>query len=305
MSEQQELPSIKQCRDCQQTFLVDGHGFLRVPYSEEHGGLCPHCRKPLDIKWEEGGDLSYNCPECSSTSAHWMSTQVRCPRCHQARRQKNVRVYPPCPLCGVPTYYSEFLREYEGYWLDCIKVCCVNCAPQFASLPEPQRLWRLRRAMVKEYGEVAVIYGLHYDESQAVHHIGRTKHLEKRMYEYRRDWHRAFHHYSVLEEVPFGALSMERETRWLLHALKHGWPIDNFDQHIEERLISPDQPNTRGGIFRLIPEARARELQKKEMLLADIADFEPLTAPFEVLEPLLQRFSNTSDAHIAHWFVGL
>lgn len=308
MSEQEEPPSVKQCRDCQQTFPVDKNGFLYVPYFEIHSTLCPKCGKPLDIKWEEGGGFSYSCPGhvgCSSTRSYETGTLVRCPRCHQARRQKNRQVYPLCPLCGVPTHYSDFLSVYEGYPLDLIKVCCVNCAPQFASLPEPQRLWRLRRAMVNAYGETAVIYGLHYDESDAVHHIGRTKHLERRMYQYRQDWYKAIHHYSVLEEIPFGAHSMERETRWLLHALKHGWPIDNFDLHTEERLVNPDQPNTRGGIFRLTPdgEARAQEIQKKETLLAVITDFEPLTTPFEAIEPLLRKFSNTPDARIVHWFV--
>ena len=46
-----------------------------------------------------------------------------------------------------------------------------------------------------------------------------------------------------------------------------------------------------------------KEQQKKALLTAAVADLEPLTAPFEVIAPLLDHFTNSGDAHIIHWFV--
>ncbi|GHO98498.1 hypothetical protein KSF_085460 [Reticulibacter mediterranei] len=142
----------------------------------------------------------------------------------------------------------------------------------------------MRNAMRNAYGESAVIYALHYDASDTVCHIGRTKHLTRRMAEYRRNWDKPIHHYSVLEDIIPGALSMERESRWMLHAFKYGWPIDNFE------LLQ-------GG------DDRLSGWHTQEKLTLAVADFEPLTAPFEVIEPLLRYFSNTSDTRIVHWLM--
>jgi len=137
--------------------------------------------------------------------------------------------------------------------------------------------------MVKTYGETAVIYGLQYDESFHCHHIGRTKHLKRRMAEYRRNWDREIASYSVLEEIPFGPLSMERESRWILHALKHGWPIDNFDRFPNEE----------------------KEHHTKARIWREVANIEPLTCSFGVIAPIIRRggFMNTCDMDIVHWFV--
>ena len=153
--------------------------------------------------------------------------------------------------------------------------------------------------MVKTYGEKAFIYGLHYDDTGEVHHIGRTKHLLRRMAEYRRNWYRDTRRYTVLEELAFGPLSMERETRWLLHALKHGWPIDNFDVFSERQRPAL-------GLTGDESEPRAREIHKKEEMRTGVAHIEPLTASFETifLNPILNQFMNTVDAHIVHWFIG-
>ena len=60
--------------------------------------------------------------------------------------------------------------------------------------------------------------------------------------------------------------------------------------------------NTRRQQFR--KEKFSKELHTKKELTAAVADFEPLTAPFEAIEPLLKHFSNTLDARIVHWFMG-
>jgi hypothetical protein len=232
-----------------------------------------------------------------------------CPACREARRKKNRQVYPLCPMCNEPTStQSGFLSEYQGFRLDIIKVCCKDCIPQFEALPNSEQLTWLRRAMVKTYGETAVIYALHYDVSGAVHYIGRTKHLKRRMAEYRRNWDKEIAAYSVLEELSFGPLSMERESRWILYALKSGWPIDNYDMFTPERRASkhakwpeqgyqdeqsaPDRQN----------EVEAEERHRKEALLAAITDIEPLTCPFEVIKPLLKKFYNTCDSQIVDWY---
>jgi hypothetical protein len=98
---------------------------------------------------------------------------------------------------------------------------------------------------------------------------------------------------------------MERESRWILHALKHGWPIDNFDMFAPEKSaqqLGHSRPDA-DRILERLDEIRAKELHKKELLIAAVADFEPLTAPFEVIEPLLAHFGNTHNAPIVHWFV--
>lgn len=77
---------------------------------------------------------------------------------------------------------------------------------------------------------------------------------------------------------------MEYESRWMMYALKRGWPIDNFE------LLKIGEDG-QGGI-------------RHQAELAEIVrDIEPLTAPFEVIQPLLHRFFlNTGDAAIANWY---
>ena len=185
-------------------------------------------------------------------------------------------------MCGTPTRVWDFLREYRGFRLDLIKVCCETCIPRFTAFPEAEQIRWLCNAMKVAYGESAVIYVLHYDASSTICHIGRTKRLARRMAEYRRNWDKPIHHYSVLEDVTPGALSMERESRWMMHALKQGWPIDNFE------LLQGGEDGLRG-----------QHTQKKVTLA--VTNVDPLTAPFKVIEPLLRSFSNTSDARIVHW----
>jgi hypothetical protein len=209
----------------------------------------------------------------------------RCKPCHEAYRKGNRQVYPLCLLCGAPAPVYDFLREYRGFRLDCIKVCCKGCILRFEALPEPEQMELLRRAIKKAYGETASVYGLHYDETGAVHHIGRTKHLQRRMAEYRRNWYHEITMYHVFQELPFGGLSMEYESRWMLHALKRGWPIDNFD------ILEP------GGI------SYENAQRAKAELTSAVADLEPLIEPFETIKPLIVRLSNTGDMHIVHWFL--
>src|SRR5713101_1339407 len=79
----------------------------------------------------------------------------RCRDCHEEYR---VRGRPLCQMCYTRTQSGGFLREYEGYHLDIIRVCCENCIPQFEALSEWKQIDLLRRAMVTTYGETAVIY---------------------------------------------------------------------------------------------------------------------------------------------------
>jgi hypothetical protein len=79
-------------------------------------------------------------------------------------------------------------------------------------------------------------------------------------------------------------LTMEYESRWMMHALKCGWPIDNFE------LLKLGEDGL-GGINR---QAQLTEI---------VQGFDPLTAPFEVIQPLLRKyFTNTADAAIANWY---
>ncbi len=209
----------------------------------------------------------------------------RCKPCHEAYRERNRQINPLCPMCGSPTRVFDFLREYQGHRLDIIKVCCENCIPRFEALTEPEQLELLRRAMVKAYGETAVIYALQYDDSFPCQHIGRTKHYTRRMAEYKRkDWYKDIQSHFILQQLPFGPLSMEYESRWMMHALKYRWPIDNFD------LLKGGEDGLSG------QHTQAR-------LIEAVQSFEPLTAPFEVVGPLLrENFMNTCDAKIVNWY---
>lgn len=139
--------------------------------------------------------------------------------------------------------------------------------------------------MVKAYSETAVIYALQYDDHFPCQHIGRTKHYSRRMAEYQRDWYMEIKHHFILEEVPFGPLSMEREARWMMHALKYQWPIDNFD------LLKGGEDGLSGK-------------RQQARLTEAVQSFEPLIAPYEIVGPLLYgNFINTADADIVHWLV--
>ena len=213
------------------------------------------------------------------------SLHQRCRECHEAYLTRNKQVYPICPLCRTPARVGDFLGEYHDYGLDLIKVCCKNCIPHFEALPDPEQRELLRRAMVNAYGETAVIYALQYDDYFPVQHIGRTKHYMRRMAEYRKkDWYKDIQHHFILQKLSFGPLSMEYESRWMMHALKHRWPIDNFE------LFKGGEDGLSG--------------QRQQARLTEAAQsFEPLTAPFEVVAPFIrENFGNTGDTEIVNWY---
>lgn len=241
----------RRCVDCKQVLPASAFGYSIL--NKVEGGWLPHLHQ-------------------------------RCKACHEAYRQRNARINPLCPLCNTPTRVYDFLREYQGYRLDLIKVCCMQCVPHFEALPESEQLTVLRRAMVKVYGETAVIYALQYDENFPCQHIGRTKHYTRRMAEYRRDWYRDIQRHFLLQQLPFGPLSMEYESRWMLHALKHRWPIDNFE------ILKMGEDGLEG-----------KRIQTE--LTEIVQTLEPLTAPFEVVRPLIRKhFLNTGDADIVNWY---
>ncbi len=248
-------------------------------YAQQSDRQCIECKQVLPAT-----AFGYSVLVPSSDGTYLPVLRQRCEVCNEAYRQNSRQVNPLCPLCGTSTRRFNFLREYRGFHLDLIKVCCKACISRFEVLPETEQMEWLRRAIIAAYGEKAFIYGLHYDESGQVHHIGRTKHLKRRMAVYRRNWHCTIHSYQVLEELPFGGLSMEYESRWMLHALKYGWYIDNFD------LLQGGDDGLSGK-------------RQQEELTEVVAHFEPLTAPFPVIEPLLRMFLNTGDARIVHWFI--
>ena len=284
-----QLPGgTKDCEDCGLPFPVDKRGCLIVPFLPPL--TCPRCEKPLHIEYheEEGeeGWISYGCQgHLGGGGRLYRGFSPRyCPACHEVRRRNNRQSYPLCPLCGTPTRVYDFLREYRGYRLDLIKVCCKQCIPRFLALCEPEQLTVLRAAMVKAYGGEATIYALQYDERFPCQHIGRTKHYARRMAEYKRDWYRPIQRHFVLQQLPFGPLSMEYESRWILHALKYGWPIDNFE------------------LQKLGEDGLGGQREQAELTEA-VKAFEPLTAPFAVVRPLvIHHFGNTSDAEIVNWF---
>ena len=297
------LTETRPCSTCQKEFLINKYGYLVVPFFDIHSSTCEQCGVPLVVIYEDEGGLRYECSEChlaGSGSQYTGHSLKRCPSCEEERRKQNRQAYPLCPLCHTPTRVSDFLREYHGFTLDIIKVCCKRCIPQFEAMSQQEQMQILHQSIVKTYGETAVIYALQYDDSFICHHIGRTKHLKRRMSEYRRNWYREFSSYSVLEELPFGGLSMERELRWMLHALKHGWPIDNFDMYSPEKHTPAAEANE---VVSRIAEIHEQEQQKKARLIDAMADIEPLEVPFEVIEPFLKMFTNTRDAFLVHWFV--
>jgi hypothetical protein len=277
------MAETRACADCQQQFLVNEHGWLVVPFFEMHSTTCERCGKPLHVEYTDDGLIHYHCSVHMSGvgPALFGYSEKYCPRCREERRKKNRQAYPPCPMCGTPTRVWDFLKRYQGYTLDSIRVCCKSCIPRFEALAEAEQLALLRQTMVKTYGETAVIYALQYDDHFPCQHIGRTKHYDRRMAEYKRNWHIEIKHHFILEELSFGPLAMEREARWILHALKHRWPIDNFE------LLK--------GIDRRGVQARLTEA---------VQSVEPLTAPFETVLPLITGggFLNVADVGIAHWF---
>ena len=213
------------------------------------------------------------------------SLRKRCEPCHEAYREQNRQANPLCPMCSTPArVHGGFLHEYHGYHLDLVKICCKDCIPQFEALPEREQLEWLRRALVKAYGDTAVIYALQYDEHFPCQHIGRTKNYVRRMADYKHGWYKDIRRHFVLQQLSFGPLSMEYESRWMMHALKHGWPIDNFE------LLKLGEDGLGG-----------RRMQAE--LTEAVQSFEPLTAPFEVVGPLIREyFLGTSDAEIVNWY---
>jgi len=271
------------CEDCKQEFPIDERGCLVVPFLPP--ATCEQCGEPLTIEVHEDW-VSYDCQGHSGGASNlWRgSSSTYCPTCHEERRKKNRQAYPLCPICHAPTRIYDFLREYQGHRLDRIKVCCKNCISQFEALAEPAQVEHLRRAMISAYGETAVIYALQYDDHFPCQHIGRTMHYTRRMAEYKRDWHLKIQHHFILQQLSFGPLSMEYESRWMMHALKYQWAIDNFE------LLKGGEDGLSG---------RRQQAQLTEAVQA----FEPLTAQFEVVGPLIREyFLNTCDAEIVNWY---
>ena len=129
-----------------------------------------------------------------------------------------------------------------------------------------------------------MIYALQYDEQFPCQHIGRTKNYTRRMADYKHDWHKDIKRHFVLQQLSFGPLSMEYESRWMMHALKYRWPIDNFE------LLKGGEDGKTG-------------LRQQAYLTEAVQAFEPLTAPFEVVGPLIRGyFLGTSDAEIVSWY---
>ena len=91
---------------------------------------------------------------------------------------------------------------------------------------------------------------------------------------------------------------MEYEARWIMHALKQGWPIDNF----EKFMIDTQEKQ----------EATPQEIEEIELhnqnwrnIKADILKFvdtiDPLTTSFDALQPYLHHFPNSRDAGIVRY----
>jgi hypothetical protein len=242
---------------------------------------CVECKQVLP-------ERAFGLPHMQQTGEElevFTSRKVRCEFCHDAYRRRNRQLYPSCLLCGTSTESGAFLRMYQGFSLDLIRFCCEACIPRFLALSESEQLLYLRRGIVAAYGEQAVVYAIQDDAGFPLQHIGRTKHYTKRMATYCRRWERPILRTFVLQPLSFGGLSMEYESRWMLHALKYGWPIDNFARL--EAGVDESSP-IKG---------------QEERLRALVAHIEPLTDPYAVVGPLVERyFIGAADAAIVNWY---
>ncbi|MFL5624267.1 MAG: hypothetical protein ACJ788_01565 [Ktedonobacteraceae bacterium] len=263
----------------EQEHLARQHAAIEGWYLQQPDRQCNDCKRVLAAS-------AFGYTTVKERDGFWFpaSLHKRCKPCHEAYRKGNRHIYPRCPLCNTSSHRSNFLPEYQGYHLDLIDVCCKQCISQFEARPVHEQLDLLRRAMIAAYGNTAVIYALQYDDHFPCQHIGRTKNYERRMADYKRDWYRGILRHFILHQLAFGPLSMEYESRWMMHALKHRWPIDNF------ALFKSGEDGLSG-------------MRQQARLTEAVQAFEPLTAPFEVVGPLLrENFQNTSDAHIVNWY---
>jgi len=123
---------------------------------------------------------------------------------------------------------------------------------------------------------------------------------------YNSKWSRAIKAYHIVEEVPFGGPTIDREARWLLHALKYGWPLDNFGMYGKEQRKYLKRPSAfdLDATQQPLRDAFSEKMQAETAeLMTALAAIEPLTAPFEVIQPLFATLPNTGDAQIIHWFL--
>lgn len=247
-------------------------------YRQQPGRQCIDCKQVLAAS-------AFGYSSSSMSEGFWLPDPLhkRCKPCHKTYREGNKQVRPLCLMCQAPTQRHDFLQEYNGYRLDIIKVCCKQCIPQFEALPEAKQLELFHQAMIKAYGKTSVVYALQYDDQFPCQHIGRTKDYVSRMAQYKRGWYREIKRHFILQQL-FGPLSMEYESRWMLHALKHRWPIDNFE------LLKFGTDGLSG-------------TRQQSTLTEAVQSFEPLTVPFEVVEELIYNdFIGTTDAEIVHWY---
>lgn len=277
---QQEAERIARQQEEEQRRQARQHE-LEAWYQQQPDRRCLDCKQVFPAS-------AFGYTSLNEVGGVWLpQLHQRCKACHEAYRERNKQVNPHCPMCNVPIRVDNFLRTYQGYHLDLIKVCCKQCIPRFEALPESEQLLLLRRAMVEAYGETAVIYALQYDDKFPCQHIGRTKQYARRMATYKLNWYRDIQRHFILQQLPFGPLSMEYESRWMLHALKHQWPIDNFEVlTIEEDCL----------------EGRRKQAELAEAVQA----FDPLIVPFERVRSLIRKyFSNTGDTEIVNWYCSL
>lgn len=282
------LALVRTCSNCGASYTLD----------EEHWSqYCAPCQQRADEWFAQQPERE--CRDCKRTfplgafkaSPYYREGILvaypyqRCEECHEIWRKNFCpTAYPTCQMCGTVKKYSHFLQEYNGNRLDIIKVCCTDCIPQFTALPENEQIAFLRRAMVKTYGAEASIYCIHYGDGEHHNHIGRTKNIGRRMSQYRAKLGDKFHHYHILEKLPFGPLSMERESLWMAHAIKHGWPIDNF-------------------LLMIVDKDRLGFSQHQQKIAGMVQTIEPLTAPWSDTKPIVQSFMGTLDAEIVRWFL--
>jgi hypothetical protein len=278
--ERAEREAYEERASLEQERLARQQAALEAWYLQQPDRQCIDCKQVLAAS-------AFGYSMMREIDGAWIPAPLhkRCKPCHEAYRDRNQQTNPLCPMCRTPArVHGGFLREYQGYDLDLIKVCCKNCIPQFEALPEREQLELLRRAMLAAYGNTAVIYALQYDEQFPCQHIGRTKRYERRMAEYKQAWHKEIQRHFVLQQVTFGPLSMEYESRWMMHALKYGWPIDNFE------LLKGGEDGLSG-------------MRQQARLIEAVQAFEPLTAPFEVVGALIrEEFLGTTDAEIVNWY---
>ena len=240
------------CKDCGQLFPIDEFNCLAVPYFDINERNCRECGAPYEVIIEDNRiHIQHRCSKyvrAGSVPLLYGYSTNYCPFCHESRRKTNRQAYPLCQMCNKPTKAGDFLRVYQGYSLNFIRVCCKQCDTYFHSLPEQEQVQLINKAALAYYKSPSYIYALVDPRDRSIHKVGRTYNTNRRIREticnshhssfpVRRvsDWIQELDDIGVkpdmqiLETVSYGPSSIERELRWMLYGYYSHWPLHNLE----------------------------------------------------------------------------